>query len=113
MWTLLDRSRTWWDEKDRDEEDGDNGDGRGGGAGLVGGGSWATNDGDCNGDGDEGAGGKSFSNKDALEADEGKVNCLEQDRRGKRICNAPTLPSCWGDDESGDAKNLNGDDDGD
>ena len=40
-----------------------------------------------------GAGGKSFSNKDALEADEGKVNCLEQDRRGKRICNAPTLPS--------------------
>ena len=60
-----------------------------------------------------GAGGKSFSNKDALEADEGKVNCLEQDRRGKRICNAPTLPSWWGDDESGDAKNLNGDDDGD
>ena len=40
-----------------------------------------------------GARGKSFSNKDALEADEGKVNCLEQDRRGKRICNAPTLPS--------------------
>ena len=40
-----------------------------------------------------GPGVQSFSNKDALEADEGKVNCLEQDRRGKRICNAPTLPS--------------------
>ena len=39
-----------------------------------------------------GAGGKAFSNKDALEADEGKVNCLEQDRRGKRICNAPNQP---------------------
>ena len=54
-----------------------------------------------------GPGVQSFSNKDALEADEGKVNCLEEDRRGKRICNAPTHPS-WGvdDDQSGDGKKL-------
>ena len=39
-----------------------------------------------------GPGVQSFSNKDALGADEGKVNCLEQDRVGKRICNAPNPP---------------------
>ena len=54
-----------------------------------------------------GPGVQSFSNKGALEADEGKVNCLEQDRGGKRICNAPTHPSWGGDDEqSGDGKKL-------